>query len=362
MWQLLLMRFTEDPWWVGASGGILAVVLVLFVFSMLRNVRSLFWYYLAAILIGVVYSLYVYWNPVFLEALVAYRSDWSLVYLLNNFSFSSVLSLWVYYLIVYGFLAIIIIVTLGLCALLTFRWRRLKIIIERSLSESWYVLLFSVLTVFFNYLLVLFFDQLSFDMLMSWFEVFAFLFCLQFFLRLLDNAYLHTPKLFLEYAYATGLAFLLFRLLALWYDFGVQNQAFAQDLFFQHLFSFFLVILLLGYLATFFVRALFSSAFFLEHHQDKMSVFYVWTSRLFLIPKDKSYSAQRILLGINISIVMSFVFVLFLLKAWYLVLIPVFFLGFFGLFFLLDRQEDMRVKGDLVNERVESSVREVFFS
>lgn len=362
MWELLLTRYALDPWWVGGSAAILFVIVVFFVFSLFKNARSLIWFYGASILVAVLYSAYIYWYPFFVEALVAYRSDWSLVFMLNNFSLTSILSQLVYYMILYGIIAITIIVVLGVWSLLTFRWRRLRIILERSFSESWFILFFSILSVAFGYIALPFFEQLSFSTLSSMFELFAFLFVLQFFLRMIDNAYLHTPKLFMEFSYATGLVFLLSHYLLDWYAFTTSEQAFAKTMFLDHLFSFFLVILILGLLVTFFVRAIFSSAFFLEHYQAKTSLLFVWTSRLFLTRRERAYAGTKVLMGIFLSLTVGFILLLMVLKVWLLALIPAFFLGYFVLFYLLDKQDDMRVKGDLVDERIESAVRGVFFS
>src|SRR3990170_852927 len=140
MWQIILDRYAVDPWWVGGSAAIFVIVLVLFVFSMTRNLRTLSWYYLAAILSGAVFAFYLHWLPVILELLVSYRADWSLIFLLNNPSLINILTVLIFFIVLYSSLAIMLLSILGLWSLFTFKWQRLRIVMERSFTDTWFVI------------------------------------------------------------------------------------------------------------------------------------------------------------------------------------------------------------------------------
>jgi hypothetical protein len=362
MFDLFLSRVALDPWWFAGSVLLMVLMLILFLLSFFRNIRSLVWFYVVAIFMAGLYVLALQWFPFFLETLVSYRSDWSLVFLFQNPSVAHVLTLLVFYFLVFALMGVLSIVLLELWSLLTFRWKRMKVIFERALSESWFVLLFSLASVLFGFVWFTAFGKIDFDILDRLFAMFSFLFLLQFALRMVDNAYLHTPKILMEYLFSMTFIFVLARF------FGegaglIENATFSvKVVFFEQLFVFFLSVLLTGLMASFFVRALFASTYFLEQHQRKTSMLVSWTSRFLLSSKDRHYSHYRIVLGILLTIVMAFVFELLMFHEWYLTLVPAFFLSYFALFFVLDRQDDMRVRGDLVDKRIESEVRKVFFS
>jgi len=368
MLQLIIERYTADPYWVAAAAIILLMVWLLFTAALIRNFKKLSWYYLAAVLVGLVLAAYIYWYPMLLEALVAYRSDWSLIFLLENISLGNLLTQFVFYTIIYSILAILILVALGIWCLLTFRWKRAKNILEQSLSMSWFVLLFAVLSIVGSGLLRLFVPELDFLALGYLFEFFAFIFALQFFLRLIDNAYLKTPNLWLEFCFATGLVWLGWHLAWDWLasllpsrgvflsaissdDFLSGGDFFARELFFDHLFSFFLIILSLGFLGTFFVRALFAADEFVARNRQKMPKAVLWLARFLFNQKESSYAGMRWLLGMLLSLGVALTLIILTLKGLYLVLIPAFFAAYFLLFYLLDQQHDMQAKGQLLEKR-----------
>ena len=83
-------------------------------------------------------------------------------------------------------------------------------------------------------------------------------------------------------------------------------------------------------------------------------------SQVLLSKSDRHYAHQRTVMGIIVCLFIGAIFLFIALQGLYLVVIPGFFLGYFFLFLLLDRQEDMRLRGDLVNKRIESAVHRVF--
>lgn len=362
MFDLIVTRLALNPWWFGGIVVLLLLMMLVFFLSFFRNAKQLIWFYMAALFTGVFYAFVLQWFPVFLEALVSYRSDWSLVFLLQNPSVSSVLSLIVFFFLVYALMGIIMILLLELWALLTFRWQRMKTLFERALSESWFVLLLSVFTTALLMVWFTAFGKIDFLIIHRLFAIFSFVFLLQFVVRMIDNAYLHTPKIFMEYVFSLTIVLVFARFIVEGIASLSDTALLVKVLFFQHVFLFFLSILLAGFLASFFVRALFASTYFLEQHHRKTSVLVSWTSRLLLSSRDRHYSHYRIVMGILLSLVMGFVFEMFAYHEWYLTMIPAFFLSYFALFFVLDRQDDMRVRGDLVDKRIESEVRKVFFS
>lgn len=337
------------------------LVLGLLLFSVIRQ-RRLLWFYGASAVMALVFSGFQYGLPRLLELLASYRSDWSLLFLNQNVSFVTLLTQGVFLVLWYALIGLVLFLTLELWSLVSFRWQRLRIIFDRVLRQSWYVVFFGLMTLIMNVFTGILVDGLSQAQLLSVLQLGTLLFSLQFFVRLCDNAYLHTPKLLMEYLYATGLMVLLSHFVTDWLWAFEQEQFFLKSLFLQQMLSFFLVLLLLGILGTFFVRALFASAFFLQHYHRQTTVMRVWTSRILLSQKDRDYRGQRMMMGMGLSLLVGFIFVELILMELYLVFVPLFFLAYFLLFVLLDRQDDMRLRGDIVDKRIESEVSQVFFS
>ncbi len=362
MFDVFLSRLALDPWWFAGALLLMFLMLMFFCLSFFRNARRLVWFYVVILFIAALYVLSLQWFPLFLEALVSYRSDWSLVFLIQKLSVSHVMTLLVFYFFVYALLGSFVVVLLEIWSLLTFRWKRMKIVFERALSESWFVVIFSFMSTVFGILWFSLFGKIDFEVIERLFAMSSFLFLIQFSIRMIDNAYLHTPKILMEYFFSMTLLFVLFRFFG--ETLGLLSDATfsVKVLFFDQLFVFFLSVLMTGFMASFFVRALFASTYFLEQHHRKTSVLVSWTSRFLLSSKDRHYSHYRILLGILLALVLGFVFELIVFHEWYLSLVPTFFLAYFILFFILDYQDDMRVRGDLVDKRIESEVRKVFFS
>lgn len=361
MWSLFLERLAVDPLWVSGSMGLMLLVVVFLIVSMVRH-RRLAWFYGAAVVMAMVFVALQYLLPEILETLVSYRSDWSLVFLTQNMTALTLVTEWLFLLLWYGLSGLILVLALGFWSLITFRWQRLKIVMERALHQSWFLLFFSVLTLIMNILTGYLVDTLSLGHLMAVMQLGLFLFFVQFFLRLVDNALLHTPRILMEFLYASGMVLLLGHFVSDWLLAFEMEQFFLKALFLQQVFSFFLIVLILGLLGTFFVRALFASAFFLQHYHRQTTVMRVWTSRVLLSAKDRDYRGQRILIGMAVSFVVGFVFLELILMELYLVFVPMLFLAYFFLFVLLDRQDDMRVRGDIVDKRIESEVSQLFFS
>ncbi|MDP2691688.1 MAG: hypothetical protein Q8O95_04780 [bacterium] len=354
MWQILLERFLANPWWGGGSVVLFALVLAVIVYSFFRNVRRLSWYYGAALIVAVIWGAFVMWVPGFLESLVVYRTDWSLVYLVQAGSASALLSQLVFYLLVYGGLAVGVLLGIALWSVVTFRLERLKSLFRRSFSMPWGVILFSLLSLFLSYLWILLFEGMAFDILISLLELMSFLFVIQYFIRLVDTAYLNTPQIFMEFVWVSGLMMLFVSFLFSWSDtLSSPDLALlsARNFFFHELFVFFLGVLLLGFLTTFLVRSVFASQFFLEHSFRRIPFLSGFFSRLFSPLHQKAYGDQRVFIGIVVSVFTGFFFLMMVHQQWYLLLVPFFFLGYFVLFCLLDRQEDMRVRGDILEKR-----------
>jgi len=327
MWQLFLDRFSAVPGWTVGSGVVMALMLVLLLFSFFRNVRTLAWFSLASLLTAGIFLLTIRSFPLLTDWLVSYRSDWSLLYLSQTIRASTLLIHFIIYFSIYSVLAIVLILSLGIWSLLTFRWQRWRIILQRAFSESWLVFFFAFFSVLIDVIFGALLPIMKFDVLSGVFQLMTFLFCLQLFLRLTDTAYLRTPQLFMEFTFASGLWMLLFRFVADLVSFLGQTSPtadMAKSLFLNHLFSFFLGVLLLGILAHFFVRTIFS----------------------------RTHKQQKIPLGVVSTAVLGAVFLLLVFGEWYLALIPAFFLGYFLQFYLLDRQDDWRVKGDLMSKRM----------
>lgn len=362
MFDLLFERIALDPLWFAGSVILMVLMLILLMISWVRNARQLFWFYMVGLLTAVFYGAVLTWFPLFAQALVSYRSDWSLVFLIQNPSIAHFFTLLVFFFAVFALMGIVMLFVLELWSLLTFRWQRMKVLLERALSESWFVLVMSVLSVISVSLWYVVFSAIDFDILTRMFALYSFLFLLQFVFRMVDTAYLQSPKLLMEYLFSLTLMMVLARFVG--EGIGLlSDQSFSvKVLFFDHAFIFFLCVLMTGFMASFFIRALFASTYFLEQHQRKTTLLVAWTSRILLSAKDRHYSHYRILMGVVAAFVLAFFFELLLIQEWYLTLIPAFFMAYFALFFILDRQDDMRVRGDLVDKRIESEVRKVFFS
>lgn len=361
MWQLFLNRLALDQGWFWGLGALLALVLLLVLFSFFRNIRTLAWFSFASLFAAGVYTLGVtYFSPL-LDFLVSYRSDWSLLYLTQNPSIVSFLTLLVFYFLVYSVLAIALTVVLDFWCLITFRWQRLRTILQRSVSQSWFVGFFSLVSVLIPFLWQLLAGNLQQEVFVLLFQFFSFLFLLQLLLRLIDSAYLSTPRQLMEFVFFTSLLFYFgdFSFQAI--GFLTNEQVFAQSFFLRQFFLFFLLMLLMGFLGHFFVRAWFASAFFLDHAQRQTSLLFHWTSRLFFSSRDGVHAYRMVFGGIALILFLGVFFLFLAYQGFILILIPAFFLCYFLLFVVLDQQEDLRVRGDLVDKRIESAVSKVFF-
>lgn len=355
MLRIFLDRFAEDPTWLTGALVITLLMLILVCFSFFRNIRRLAWFSMAGMVTAGVYLFSILEFPVALQWLSNYRIDWALLALVHTINVSTVFMQLLIYIALFILLALTIIAALGLWSLLTFRFQRCRIIFRRSISESWMVLVFALTAVIVNLLLVSILGRVNLEQLGDVFQLMSFVFCLQLFLRLIDTAYLHTPKLFMEFSYSTGLMMLLFTFFFDWFKL-LSGAVLDHELFLNQLFSFFLGLLVIGILSHFFVRAFFASTFFLEIAERRSLRLFVWTSRLLLTGREATFAHRKILIGVIFSLLIGIVFLLLVFQGWNLALIPAFFLGYFILFYFLDRQDDARIRGDIVEKRIESAV------
>ena len=361
MWQLFLNRLALDQGWFWGLGALLFLIIVFILFSFFRNVRTLAWFSFASLFAAGVYTLGVtYFSPL-LDFLVSYRSDWSILYLTEHPSLVSFLTLLVFYFLVYSVLAIALTVILDFWCLITFRWQRLRTILHRSVTQSWFVGVFSLVSVATPFLWQALAGNLQQEVFVFLFQFFSFLFLLQLVLRLIDTAYLSTPRQLMEFVFFTSLLFYVGGFSYEAISFLTNEQVFAQSFFLRQFFLFFLLMLLMGFLGHFFVRAWFASALFLDHAHRQTSLLLNWTSRLFFSSRDSVYAYRMVFGGIVLVLFLGTSFLFLAYQGYILVLIPAFFLCYFLLFVVLDQQEDLRVRGDLVDKRIESAVSRVFF-
>lgn len=361
MWQLFLNRLALDQGWFWGLGGLLLVVLGLIFFSFFRNIRNLAWFSFASLFAAALYTSSIAFYSPLLDFLVSYRSDWSLLYLTQNPSLVSLLTLLVFYFLVYSILAIALTVLLDFWCLVTFRWQRLRTILQRSISQSWFVGFFSVVSVVTPFLWQLLAGSLQQEIFVVLFQFFSFLFLLQLVLRLVDSAYVSSPRQLMEFVFFSSLLFYVGGFI---YDgvlFLTNDQVFAQAFFLRQFFLFFLLMLLMGFLGHFLVKAWFASALFLDHYHRQTSLLFSWTSRFFFSSRDGVYTYRMVFGGIVLTLFLGVLFLFLASQGFLLILIPAFFLSYFLLFVLLDQQEDLRVRGDLVDKRIESAVNRVFF-
>jgi hypothetical protein len=360
MWHNIWEKLVLDPWWFAGGFVILLLLFLLFFVSFIRNFRALWWFYGAGVLCAI---LFLFSSESFLtivEHVASYRPDWSLTYLVQTFTFESLITEFVFYLGLYGLAGVLLLLVLLMWSFVSFQWNRLKILIHRARDQSWFVLLFALLNISFQHLgfLLRGFNDLSF--FASLFQFLLFLFLFQLFIRLVDSAKFHTSALFIEYNYAVGFLFLALRFLLDWNDLLLMGSGSIQELFLNHLFLFFFMLLLLGFFISSGIKAFFVSPFYLEQYFHRSG----WSSTFlkFFQDRKKMYAQAQLFKGIALSSLIGFSFFVLLLSEMYLVLVFGFFFGFFGLFFVLDRQEDQRIRGDLVQKRVHSGHQKSFLS
>jgi|CXWL01.1.fsa_nt_gi hypothetical protein len=359
MWQLFIDRFSADHIWFMASNAIMLMMLILIFWSMFRHIRHLAWFSIAGLLTGFVYVLAGEGFPIILE--------WMFDLLSRQTSASpfvlTILISFFEYVVIYAALALVITLTLVLWSLVSFRWQRCRILLHRSMAESWLIVLFAGLHVLSLFLIgsVFGLEILTPGPLVQLFQMMSFIYCLQLFLRLIDTAHLQNSKVFMEFSFTTGLGMLLFKFLLDWGNFLYEvtgdpatTLAYEQTLFLQQLFVFFLGMMLIGYLACFFVKGLFVSKYFLERRR-RLSGLSRWTLWLLLSGREPTYPRQNIVTGVIVSISVGFIFLLIGFQGWSLGLIPAFFLSYFLLFYLLDRQEDARIRGEIVDKRIDGA-------
>ncbi|MGE3279207.1 MAG: hypothetical protein AB7J40_05515 [Candidatus Altimarinota bacterium] len=286
--------------------------------------------------------------PNVLEWLASYRSDWSLIYLVQTVGLKEILTELVFYHLFYGALAAGVVIVLLIYALITFQWRRFLTIGTRVYRQSGCIVFFSVLTCVFQRVWEILFE-VRMEAMVSMLELFGFLLVFQLLIRLLDSARLESPRLFLEYFYSLGLGFLFLRfffLLPGW----IMRPAQIHGIFFEQVFVFFFVLLLIGLLLSFALRAYFISPFF---HARFRSWYGMFVKRDVLTEKER-FVPYQLIQGLLLSSVVGFLFLLSIFQGWILPLVLFFFAGYFLLFYLLDHLEDMKTKGDLVPQRVHS--------
>jgi len=354
-WTTFLERWNADPWWVLGTLILFGVLVGFYAFSFFRQLKNLAWFYAAGLLGALGYFTLSLHLPLFLEWLTSVRSDWSLAYVVQTMSFQSVVSELVLYHLYFGFLGASGVLILVFFALVTFQWKRLKVFFQRSHRESWFIVFFSLLTFFFHRLLagVL---NIRIEMMVSVLQIMGFLFVFQLMMRLLDNARLESPRIFLEFYYAVGLGFLFLRFFFVGTDW-FSSLGSIHTLFFEQLFVFFLVLLMIGFLITFALRAFFLSPFSFAQFRPLFPL--LKRSK----PSDKdSYVNAQLAKGLFISMATGMIFLLFVFQGWILPLLMLFFAGYFLLFYLLDHLEDLKTKGDLVTKRVESSHNKSFLN
>lgn len=356
IWQIFLEKWSLDPWWMVGSMILFITALSFFLFSFFRHLSTLGWFFIAAVLGGFLFVAFFSSLPTSFEYLASYRPDWSLLYLVKTWTLRSLLTELVFYTVLYAVLGILLVVSLELWALFSFSWGRFRVLLRRAIGQSWFVFFFSFLTLSATRLWASVFDA-SWESLMNVLLLLFFFFYLQFFLRLLDSARFHVSHLFLEFVYALGFVILLFRFSLDWYFFLVLQEVSIHQLFLGHLFLFFLSILLLGIFATFVIRSFFVSPFFLDHLSRKNSYLLRWTGSF---AKTTLYTSGYIFLGVVFSVAVGLLFMVVHEYELYLFEILLFFAGFFVLFYLLDRQEDMRIRGDLVDQRIQSGTHKSF--
>ena len=118
----------------------------------------------------------------------------------------------------------------------------------------------------------------------------------------------------------TGFMTLFLRFVLDWVNSAYREEFFVKALFLDQLSSFFIAVLLLGFLGTFFVRAFFASPFFIEHFHAQKSLLKSLIVRLFLPMKERNYRGQRMVLGMFLSLLLGFGFMVLLFEEWYLAL------------------------------------------
>lgn len=357
IWQLFLETWRFDPWWMTGSLLLFLTAFSFFLYSFFRHIRTLGWFYVAAVLGGAIFMSFFFLLPEVLEYLAAYRADWSLLYLLQTSTVRSLLTEFVLYCLLYSVFGIFLLVGLEAWALLSFSWKRMKVIYLRAVHQSWFILFFSLLTIVLSRLGGSLFTEVSWVSSLNVLFLLFFFFYLQFFLRLLDSARFHVSHLFLEFVYALGFVVLILSFSFDWYAFLVYQEGSVYQLFLSHLFLFFLSVLLLGMFATFVIRSFFISPFFLHHLAKKTTFLSVLMNNS---ARELFYTRGYVFLGVLCSVVMGFLFITIYEWELYLFQVLLFFAGFFILFYLLDRQEDMRIRGDLVDQRIQSGTHKSF--
>lgn len=350
----MLDKILIDPWWFAGAFALWALVFVITSISLFRNFRLLSWFYSAVFLCAAVYFFSFGYYIGFVEFLGSIRSDWSLFYLIRDFSVKSLITEFIFYAGTYGVLGVLIISVLQFWALITFRWNNLKIFFEKAYRQNWFVMFFALFTLIFHRLWFYWLGSGDIGMLQQSFGLFTFLFAFQFMIRLIDNARLDTSKVFLEFTFVSGFIFILLKFSIDWYQYYLSTSGNIHQLFISHLFSFFLVLLLIGIFVLFSIFGFFASPFFMETYFQKRG-FIRSILRIYPQPKE-SYKNYKFLKGVFVSLMVGSFFLLINSLGLILPLIIMFFGGYFILFYFLDKQEDLRIRGNLVEKRIQSGI------
>ncbi len=338
-------------WFLFGIGVLFFIEVALIVFSFVRHARLLSWFYGASLLLGLLFVGCFFGYSLFLDSIVSAHPEWSLQLLSSFLNVSSILRQLVVYFFLFGLEGLLLTVMLCIFSLASGQLGTLKSFLLRAQSLGWQALFFSALTLFSALLMKDLGVLLTDTVLTQLFEFASFVFLLQLFLRLIDSPYLKTPALFLEYTFVCGLLMTLGRFLLSFWLFSWEGVDSARFFFFDQLIAFLFSFLLSGLLGTFFVRAYFISPFFLIKISQLVPFFSRLVFRLMGHEFNNPSAQIAIRKGIVLSFFLGFLLLLFLFLEWTLLLIAGFFVAYFLLFLFLDRQHNMMVRGEVVEER-----------
>lgn len=337
--------------WFSLHIALLLLMGGLIIYALLNSARELLWFYIASIFFAM---LFAYFERSFFEllgALTSWNENYSLLSIVSTISFDHVLRQLLVFIGLFFLESVVLFLLVSLYSAFSGHLKRLTFFL-RSLSQIlWQALSFAFLTTLFFLLQKDLGVTLDAVFLKLSILLISFVYLLQLFLRWMDNAALRTSKIFMEFLYVTGILMMLAVFLDRLFFLPVENY---QIIFLEHLTMFFLGCLLMGVIGTFFVRAYFSSSFFLDHFSWYIPLMARLVKKylpLKRVRKELLVTEQHIAKGTLLSFLIVFLFMLLLAFHWTLAVIALLFISYFFLFLFLDRQEDMKIRGEVVESR-----------
>ncbi|MDF2379781.1 MAG: hypothetical protein P1V18_06230 [Candidatus Gracilibacteria bacterium] len=341
----------EDPLWVIGSLGILLLPLVFFGTSLIQNFREEWWFHGALLVVSTVmyYALSVF--PFAHEFLIQYRSDWSWMYLLEHLSVWNVITLGLFVMASFAVLSVTLLMCLAVYSLFTLRLDRLVVLFKRYYEYSASLVVYAVSMVSAFILLQIFSGGVLFQDVERFFSFGLLIFGLSFFLKSVDSAVFSQPRSLLRFGLVST-AMIVFSWLMHEIIRSDFTQAFpSKTLFVVSLVGFFVGILFGGYYMVAFIHSRFASGPYVDVWLQQQHAFKRALMYFFVAPEQRTFSAQLMNKAVFINIVVGGSMLHLVSGGNFLLGTCSVFVGYFILFYLLDFQQDMLEKGELVQHR-----------